>query len=248
MEQSRLVTLDEDYEVLDQLSDLEHQNTKLISSIDPYLRIQIQKRGISIIQNTYTGFDTEYTLANEKKFLNRLLSVQYAVQSRTIIKVPLYNLYDIAYVHPLTSDITPYYKPKITDWDAIAGNIGEGEGESESNSLREMEILNDSLKLCVGSIRRFKFFHLDKFNRELIVALENLGGVKRYKDLKKDQIVFILPLSNISTHITYPKKNEGYSMKQLVNTTNSISRENLTLTFKRFCQVLTDLNLTGEFS
>jgi hypothetical protein len=246
LEQSRLVTFED--VGLDQLSDLEQQNTKLFSSLDPFLRIQIQKRGISIIQNTYTGFDTEYTLANEKKFLNRLLSVQYAVQSRTIIKVPLYHLFDIAYVHPLTSDITPYYKPKITNWDEIAGNIGDGEGESASNSLREMEILNASLKLCVENIRKFKFFHLDNFNRELIVALENLGGVKQYKDLKKDQIVFILPLSKVNTHITYPQENEGYSLKELVYSTNALTRENLSMSFKMFMNLVKNLSVEVDFS
>ena len=83
----------------------------MTNRLDPYLRMQIQKRGVTVIQNTYTGFDTEYELLDEKKYLNKLLSVQIAVQSRTIIKIPLYNYYDIAFVHPLTSEITSFYKP-----------------------------------------------------------------------------------------------------------------------------------------
>jgi len=47
-------------EGLDHLCDLDNLNSSLISSLDPYLRVQIQKRGITVIQNTYTGFDTEY--------------------------------------------------------------------------------------------------------------------------------------------------------------------------------------------
>jgi hypothetical protein len=48
----------------------------LISRLDPYLRIQSKKRGITIIQNTERGFETEDELLNLKKNLNKLLYVQ----------------------------------------------------------------------------------------------------------------------------------------------------------------------------
>ena len=43
-----------------------------------------------------------------KKFLNKLLSVQLAIQTITLIKVPLYTITDISYIHPLTSEITSF--------------------------------------------------------------------------------------------------------------------------------------------
>lgn len=49
-----------------------------------------------MIHNTYTGFDTEYELENAKKFKNRLISVQTAVQTRTIVTGPLYKPYDLS--------------------------------------------------------------------------------------------------------------------------------------------------------
>ena len=60
----------------DTVVELKNLRTDLISRLDLYLRIQSKKRGITIIQNTYTGFDTEYELLNFKKNLNKLLSVQ----------------------------------------------------------------------------------------------------------------------------------------------------------------------------
>lgn len=95
------------------VSDLENLKIDLTSRLDPYLKLQIQKRGVTIIENTYTGFDTEYELVDEKKHLNKLISFQLAIQSRTLIKIPLYKTYDIAFVHPLTSEITSFYKPKV---------------------------------------------------------------------------------------------------------------------------------------
>lgn len=63
--------------------------------------MQVQKRGVTVIQNTYTGFDTEYELQDPKKNLNKLLSVQIATRCRTLIKIPLYKTHDISYIHPL---------------------------------------------------------------------------------------------------------------------------------------------------
>jgi hypothetical protein len=99
----------------DLISDLEVVKIKILKSLDPYLRIQIQKRGITITQNIYTALDTEYETINHLKFVNKLISVQTAIQTRTIIKVPLNKRYNLAYAHPLTSEITEYYTPKIVN-------------------------------------------------------------------------------------------------------------------------------------
>ena len=53
--------------------------------LEQYLKLQIQVRGASIIENTYMGFDMEYQLKDEKKFLNDLVSVQTAVQRRFLL-------------------------------------------------------------------------------------------------------------------------------------------------------------------
>jgi hypothetical protein len=100
---------------LDDVSDLCVLRDRLISDLDPFIRIQIQKRGITVISNTYTGFDTEYKLLDMKSNRNVLISVQSAVQNRILIKLPLYSTHDISYVHPLTSEITRYFKPKIVN-------------------------------------------------------------------------------------------------------------------------------------
>ena len=87
----------------DILGELDTLKTNFKSRLEQYLKLQIQVRGISIIENTYMGFDTEYQLKDEKKFLNDLVSVQTAIQRRFLLRMPLYRPYDISYVHPLTS-------------------------------------------------------------------------------------------------------------------------------------------------
>jgi hypothetical protein len=99
----------------DLLTDLKTLKSNLQGRLDPYLRFQIQKRGVSIIQNIYNGFDTEYELSDYRKNLNILVSTQLAVQSRTLIKIPLYNSFDISYIHPITSEISSFYKPEVDE-------------------------------------------------------------------------------------------------------------------------------------
>jgi hypothetical protein len=53
----------------------------LFSRLDPFVRCQLQKRGIYIIQNVYVGFDTEYELSDYCKYQNQLVSTQLAIQS-----------------------------------------------------------------------------------------------------------------------------------------------------------------------
>jgi hypothetical protein len=94
------VNQDEKIEIMDELEIL---RVELLSRMDQFLKLKIQKRGITGIQNTYCVFDTEYTSLDSNKNLNRLVSAQTASQDRTIVKIPLYNPYDISYVNPLSS-------------------------------------------------------------------------------------------------------------------------------------------------
>ena len=96
----------------DIILELEGLSGKILAKIDPFLRFQLQKRGITIMQHSYVGFDTEFEMEDHTKFMNRLISVQFAVQCRTLVKVPLYSIQDISYVHPLTNEISAFYKPK----------------------------------------------------------------------------------------------------------------------------------------
>jgi hypothetical protein len=212
----------------------------LVLSLDPFLRQQIQKRGITFISNTYTGFDSEFTLKDSKKYLNSIVSVQCAVQTRALIKVPLYYLSDISYVHPLTSEITNYYKPR----DSYLFSNEEGEGVG-AIVIAEMSIINDSLKYCIEKIRKFKFSTLDQINSEIIEKLKTVQGVNYYVDASKDSIVFALPLSEVYTKITYP---ESYSIKNLVLDSNCLGFHTLEDSFNNFVNLLSNLTIDTKIN
>jgi len=214
---------------------------KYFHRLDQYLKMQLGKRGISVIQNTYCAFDTEYRLLDASKNLNDLISVQAGVQHRTLIKIPLYRTLDISYVNPLSSNISDIFKNKIDNKNSYQYNFaedleyknrkGKGKGKNKSKvkkkELNEIFILNNSIKNSILSFRN-KFFNFnDSFTESLIKKLKDLSLVKGleelkfYEDLKQDQIVFSFPLSKMVTKILYPET--GFSFENLVDLSNSLS-------------------------
>src|SRR4051794_12075862 len=87
----------------DLMVDFEVLIKNIFNRIDPSIRIKLQKRGISVIQNIYTGFDTEYK--NKDAMFNELISVQLAVNTKTLLKVPKYSEYELSTLDTLTGDV-----------------------------------------------------------------------------------------------------------------------------------------------
>src|SRR5690242_20379261 len=76
---------------------------ELYSKIDPSIRVKLQKKGLSLIQNIYSGYDTEYV--NKDSLNNKLLSVQLAVNTQTLMKIPLSSPYNISKVNTLSGTV-----------------------------------------------------------------------------------------------------------------------------------------------
>ena len=221
-----------DEESLEMIGDLDNLKVDLTSRLDPYLKMQLQRRGVTIIENTYTGFDTEYELLNEHKCLNTLISMQFAVQSRTLIKIPLYKTLDISYVHPLTSEITSFYKPNLYQ---LSGD-NQNENEKDGKTLNEMNLINSCLRSTIEKMRG-RFTTHDEINRKMIDGLKNVKGVYSFEDSRRDQIIFALPFSPLVTRIIYPDDGVINSVS-LVNMSSAETRNFTSDSFASFCDVL----------
>lgn len=231
LEELRPTSFDEESILL--VNDLEVLRLDLTGRLDPSIRMQIQKRGVTVIQNTYTGFDTEYELIDQKDCINKLLSVQMAVQTRTLIKIPLYSSFNLSFVHPLTSEITNYHKPTVDEW------VNDVNTPHEKNEkINEMDLINESLKRVVTKMRE-KFSSLDLFNNAFITGLKEFKGVNYFEDKRKDQIVFALPLTPLKTNITYP--DSGVTLFDLIQKSQELSDDSL----KKSFELLVD-NLTNQ--
>lgn len=198
--------------LVDKSSDFENLGKKLLQTLDPSIREKLQKRGISVIQNVYTGFDTEYHLKSEEKYLNHLLSVQLAVNTRLIVKLPKYTDFKLAYVHPLTSEVLPVAKnPKLST-------------------------IESSINLCIKTIRTLKFNTNDAVVNHIIQTLKKQEGIKYFED--KSSYVFGFPHTEPKTSIYFNDSNLGYSFEEMVRTSNSLSIETLNKSYYAFIGLL----------
>jgi hypothetical protein len=66
----------------------------LFSKLAPSIRHQMRKAGISIVKNTYIGFDTEFN--NKDLKINTLVSAQIAIASKFFVKFPKSPRYSIS--------------------------------------------------------------------------------------------------------------------------------------------------------
>ena len=212
-------SIDSELEVLYELDVLKQ---RLYARLDQYVKIQIQKRGMTIIENSYTAFDTEYECKNFLKNENLLVSVQTAVQRRVVLKVPCFDPFDIGYVHPLTSEISdtfsskvnvtqPYKYSFINDrYTFLDGQKIVFDEEIERKKLNELLIINNSIKLGIKNIREYLFKPIDSFLSNVIEELKKLKGVEGfddfdfYKDDKRNQFVFFFPLTLPEYKIAFP--------------------------------------------
>ena len=99
-----LMTLNEDY-YLTKENYLENKTLEkeLYSKIDPSIRLKLKNKGLSLIQNIYSGYDSEYKEINANN--NRLLSVQLAVNTKTLLKLPNNKGYSLSKLNALTDDV-----------------------------------------------------------------------------------------------------------------------------------------------
>lgn len=88
----------------DELEDIKVLCNEKKNTLDSYIRLALAKGGLSINQNIYTGFDTEYVYESGNR--NRLLSAQLAVCSRLVVKLPnLKDFYRLSGVNTVTNEV-----------------------------------------------------------------------------------------------------------------------------------------------
>lgn len=233
---------DDEVEVLDDLEDL---RARFWGKLDQYVKAQLQRRGISVIENSYAGFDSEYEF--DTGFKNDLISVQTAVQRRTIIKVPMYHSFDISYVNPLTSEFSNIFVNKVDNGGSYLYSfrdeptsevkpINDGDEEYDDDlkkkkrkaKINEIFLLNSSLKFAIGKVRCIVLEGVVELSNSLVLCLRDLLKLPEFKragcfdDFKRDQFVFYFPLTPLKTEILYPS-DQKFSFSELLDITKNSS-------------------------
>lgn len=161
----------------------------LFQKLDTSISNKLTRRGITITQNIYVGFDTEYKAVDSN--FNKLISLQMALNTRMLIRIPINTPYNLCTVDSLTNE---KYLEEIT---------------IEGFSQNKLEI---SIGKRIDSIRAVAMADYDLSLLKLIHGLEKLGIRKIQKE---EHVIFTLPLTEIQPLIAFPGS-AGVSFKEML--------------------------------
>jgi hypothetical protein len=193
----------------------------LYTKLDPSIRFNLQKRSITMIKNIYVGFDSEYVSINTK--YNKLLSVQLAVNSRILLKIPKITEYFVSSIDPLTNK-----KYDITYSKGFDFNI-----------------VNNSISYCIEKIKMLKP-QLKYHEKTLTVLTDGLKKVKNVQFFEKDDFyIFSFPRNPTKTFIYIDNKELGYTLKEVLYQSDKISEEYLEFSYNKIISILKNI-FTGN--
>lgn len=204
-------------EVSDIRSDMEVLSKMLYSQLDPSIRSKLQRRGISVIQNVYAGFDTEYQNIDTKT--NKLLSVQLAINTRTLLKLPITTPYRLSTMNSQTKETYPQKPQDMKSFDY---------------GLLELSI-DDSIK----SIRKAKYYRADEAMRLLSDGVRSFKGSDYYEI--EDSLIVRLARTPMETYINIVGS-EGYKLTDLVSEINERGDPYLTRAYEYVMRVMKELS------
>ena len=163
--------------------------------LDPSIRFHLRKPGLGIVQNTYVGFDTEFS--NEEIALNSLISTQLAITTKSYIKIPRKINYRLSSLDVQSNKLTINpAKSKVFNFRKIEGSLDMCIQAIKSIKYGKYEesmfILNEGLKIVKG-VRYFDddVFTLFSLPQSVIIPVIKFGGGTTFADMveKADDLV-----------------------------------------------------------
>lgn len=204
----------------DVLSDYKYLLNKLYSKLDPSIRLKLSRPGLGIIQNIYTGFDTEYQNKDSKH--NELISVQIAANTRTHLKIPMLEDYSVCTIDAQSNKKYP---------------VKRIEGFNYT-------LFEDSVNYCIREIRYIKYSKYDKMIDILNKGFKCLC-IKRpelFKSFKKgDYLVVSLPRTPVEKFLFIDENKTGFKFDDVVNISGNLVNKHLDDDYKRIRWVINNI-------
>lgn len=187
----------EGLEGLEDLEDLKVLEQDIYTMLDPSIRHHIQKLGISLKENTYIGFDTEFIKKDLE--LNEMVSAQLAVTTKTYVVIHKTNAYCISHI------------------DETSNRVVKQQTSSIDLNYKKIEM---SIQQVITAIRKLKYSQHDLSMLSLIESLKVIKGLE-YTE-QEDKIVFSLPRSIIQPYIHY---GNTFSLKEIIQVSSGIAKD-----------------------
>ena len=172
---------------------------ELYGKMDPSIRHHLQKRGLSIKENTYIGFDTEFTKSSLET--NCLVSAQIAVTTKSYIKIPRVRRYQVSTVDEKTNKLI-----------ILSNNT------TKFNYAK----IEESIQKCIDEIRLIKYSRSDGEMLILSECLKMIKGLSYYE--QDDYTTFSLPRSVIQPYIYY---GNSFSLKEILEKSSTLAKKYL---------------------
>jgi hypothetical protein len=201
----------------DLVTDFHVKERELFSKIDTSIKHHMRKQGLSLIQNVYTGFDTEFKAVDIAQ--NSLVSAQICVSSRLNLKIPKINRY------------------KISNLDVEKNTL---HSEYKSSAIFNYSKVENSIQNCLQKIKAIKFGNYDEVMHIYNECFKNLKGVKYYEG--EEFNLFAFPRSQIQPYILLQTK---VSLKELIKITTSLSKPTLDNQIKSVINLIKDISSKG---
>jgi len=184
----------------DRFYDLIDLRIRIYQKLDPSIRKSLQKKGITILQNVETGFDTEYV--NKDLTSNKLLSVQLAQVVQSYIKIPLVIPYELSYINPSTEANYPVKK----------------------NSRFAYNLIEKIIDKQIVGTRKMLYGELDRRLNNLIKIMKQVPYL--LYQIGTDYITYKLPLSPERTLFKLINEN-GYSLTNFLEDSTQLSKKDI---------------------
>ena len=179
----------------DVLADLKMFERLLFSKIDSSIRYHMRKVGISIVKNTYCGFDTEFINTDVEK--NSLVSSQLAITSKISVKIPKIKKYKLSII------------------DVERNKLKKVKLSSDVFNFNKVEM---SIDWVIKEIKLLKYGNYDESMLVLGEVMKIIQGLRYYES--DEYLVFSLPRSAIQPYINF---SNSMSLKYLLNVTTQLS-------------------------
>jgi hypothetical protein len=195
--------------------DLKTREKDLYGRIDPSIRHHLSKRGVSIKENVYVGFDTEF--CRKDKDHNTLLSAQLAITTKHYVQIPRH---------------TPYTISSLDEKNRV-------KKLSKHSSVFNYTKLETSIQMCIGEIRRLKYGNYDVTLLKLLESLRLIKGLDYFDD--ETFTVFSLPRSLVQPYIKICK---SFSFKELIQITSGLAKPHVEKMNSTLTALIRDISLS----
>ena len=181
------------------LMDMKVLECELLERLDPSICHHMCKASLSILENTYTGFDMEFT--NIDVSMNTLISTQLATTTRSYLRVPRVLSYSIS-----TIDVKSNKLLKM----------------GKTFSVFNYAKLESSIQMSLQAIKSIKY---RKYDEVLVTLNESLKQVKGLRYFESDEFsLFSFPRSTIQPYI---KVSNSMTFSEVIKTSTCTVLQNL---------------------